>query len=82
MNLNIIDYIYVPGIYAIMNSKNKKIYEETLLKIKYVISCNDKFPIKAKAITTDYELALINSVSKVFPYSSYYKSTSPLKKII
>ena len=37
-----------------------------MLKIKYLISCNDKFPIKAKAITTDYELALINSVSKVF----------------
>lgn len=57
MYLDIIDFIYVSCVYAIMNSKNEKIYEETLLKIKYLISCNDKFPIKAKTITTDYELA-------------------------
>ena len=38
-----------------MNSKKEKIYEETLLKIKYLISWNDKFPIKAKIIRTDYE---------------------------
>ena len=67
MYLDLIDFIYVPGVSTIMNSKNEKIYEETLLKTKYLIICNDKFPIKAKTITTDYELALINSVSKVFP---------------
>ena len=41
-------------VYSIMNSKNEKIYYETLLKLKKLISCNDKFPIKANAITIDY----------------------------
>lgn len=55
MYLDIIDVIYAQGVYAIMNSKNEKIYEETLLKIKYLISCNDIFTIKAKTKTTDNE---------------------------
>ena len=72
MYLDIIGFIYIPGVYTIMNSKNEKIYEEILLKIKYLISCNDKFSIKAKTITTDYELALINSVSKVFEIKTHH----------
>lgn len=67
MYLDNINFIYVPGAYAIMNNKKSNVYYEILMKIKNLITCNNKYDIKANTITLDFEQGLKSSVKKVFP---------------
>ena len=53
MYLDVINFVYILGVYAIMNSKEEKLYYETMLKIKNLINCDNKFRIKANTITID-----------------------------
>ena len=67
MYLDTINFIYIPGVYVIMNNKKENTYKEILNKIKDLITCNNKFPLKVNTITIDFEHGIIYSVKNVFP---------------
>ena len=64
MYLGPINFIYVPGIYVIMNCKKLYIYEKTISKINDIITCNNKYPVNMNTITIDFEVGLTMQLKK------------------
>ncbi len=56
-------HVYFPGIFVMMDSKNEEAYELVLFIVKLWMGA-DFLPEK---ITSDFEIGLINAISKVFP---------------
>lgn len=65
---DVANQMYTPVCFALMQSKNPQSYIMALNAMKE-ICLEDGFDLEPEFITTDFELALLNSVSVVFPSS-------------
>ena len=66
MFYDIISKIKIPGLFAVTNCKIEEIYMKVLKSVYNILTYNEKYELKVKFITTDTELALVNSVKKIF----------------
>ena len=57
--------IYIPILYILMTNKSQKMYRNAL---EWVFKLSSR-RIKPRTVTCDFELALINAVQSVFPYT-------------
>ena len=48
MYLDTINFIYVPGLFAIINTKKEEMYDIVINQFKNIITCNGKLPINKK----------------------------------
>ena len=63
---DIIIHDYLPGFYILVSNKSEQMYDIVLRTIYRILSQNNMYMLNIKTITTDTELALINSINSNF----------------
>ena len=58
---------YYPGFFILMSNKTEIIYDMIFKSIKNILLQNNIYELNIDTITTDTELALINSIKNNFP---------------
>ena len=69
MYKDIITNLKIPGIYILLNGKNKELYDLTFDSIIKILTDDRKIELEVENIITDTEQALVDTIKKYFPNS-------------
>ena len=66
MYQDIITNLKIPGIYILLNGNNKELYDLTFDSVIKILTDDRKIEIEVEKIITETELALIDTIKKLF----------------